>query len=163
MRFPHQFSRFLGLGTDPARQLGQASDLAPNTAGSGSTPLKPSDATDTILISKFTNSSGWPLQRVAIGYKGPGGAPALPNCALWVWDYETERWYRMPTTFTLNPDQITITDVVALMEGGPRSQAELLKPTAGSLEAWLSVPNPGGPPPDGEYVFAFGPDLSANP
>lgn len=161
MRFPHRFSRFLGAGTDPLRQLGQAADLDPNAPA----PKKPSDTVDMVLIGKFINSSGWPLQRVAIGYKyiGGGAPPALPGCALWVFDYQTEQWYRMPATFTLTLNQIQISDVVALMESSPRNQAALVTPTAGSLEAWLAVPNPGGPPPDGEYVFSTGPDLSANP
>ena len=164
MRFPHRFQRFLGAGTDPAKQLGQATDLDPNAAGAGSVPLRPSDAVDLVLISRFVNASGWPMQRVAIGYSyaGAGPAPALTNCALWIWDFRTERWYRMPVTFTLTVNQIAVSDVVALMEGAPRSAAEQLIPTAGTLEAWLAVPNPGGAP-DGTYTFITGPDLSTSP
>lgn len=165
MRFTHLFRRFLGAGTDASKQFGQAGDLAPNTAGAGAVPMRPSDAVDSVLITRFTNASGWPVQRVAIGYSyiGVGVAPAtLPNCALWIWDTRTDRWYRMPSTFTLTLDQVALSDVVAMMEGGPRSQAETFNPTAGSLEAWLSVPAPGGAP-DGEYRFILGPDLSANP
>lgn len=165
MRFAHLFSRFLGAGTPATKQLGQATDLAPNTAGASSTPLRPSDSVDNVIIGRMQNPSGWPLQRIAIGYSyiGVGPAPALTGCALWLWDARTERWYRMPATFTLTVDQIQISDVVGAMESGPRSQAELLNPTAGSLEAWLAVTNPGGPPPDGEYRFVVAPDLSTTP
>lgn len=164
MRFPLRFSRFLGVGTDPARQLGQATDLNPNIAGTGSVPRPPSDAVDNILITKFANSSGWPFQRVALGYRYVGGgvAPAIPATAVWLYDYKTEQWYRLPTTVTLNPNQLTMADSVVLMEGGPRSPTTLLEPTAGSFEAWLAVPAPGGAP-DGEYTFIVGPDLSTSP
>lgn len=164
MRFPHYFSRFIGASAPANMVLGQAADLDPNTAGFGGGPMQPSDAVDNVLITKITSPSGWPLQRIAIGYSyvGAGPAPALPNCALWIWDGLTGRWYRMPSTFTLTIDQITVADVVGLMDGGPRGQADMLKPSVGGLEVWVSVPAPGGAP-DGEYRFPVGPDMSANP
>ena len=42
MRFPTRFSRFVGSGTDATKQLGQAADLTPNTAGAGGNPARPS-------------------------------------------------------------------------------------------------------------------------
>jgi hypothetical protein len=68
----------------------------------------------------------------------------------------------MPATFTLTVDQIQFSDVVVLAETRPVSQASVVTPTSGSLEAWLSVPDPGGSPA-GRYSFAVGPDLSASP
>lgn len=164
MRFPVRFSRFLGAGTDPARQLGQATDQNPNTAGSGAVPILPNDASDNVLITKFANASSWPFQRIVLGYryKGAGAAPAIPGVGLWLYDFKTEQWYRLPTLVTVNPNQMTMADSVVLMEGTPRSQQTVLEPTAGSFECWVAVPTVGGAP-DGEYTFIVGPDLSTSP
>ncbi len=154
MRFPFRFSRFIGASTDPTKQLGQAADLTPNTAGQNGSVARPSKDRP-VLTCPFVGPQGVVVQRLAIAYAYVGGGipPAIPGVTIWFWDAGIERWFQFGTTFNLTVDKVIATPTISLADGGPAD------PGVGSLEAWISIPSP-ATPPDGEYVFLVGGNLA---
>ena len=152
MRLPMKFSRW--KGTVPTGGVALGADSVPNTG-----PTKPTPASqDNLLMCSFASLSGWPMHRIAVAYKGPAAAIALSaNIALW--DEQTQHWYLVGAAQNITPDRLTFFDVVALL-APPQTQAQN-GATNGSCEAMLIVSD--GATPNGEYVFAMGPDLTTLP
>ena len=144
MRFTSKFSRFKGA---PGPGLGD--DTVPTTA-----PTPGPNAN--LMCSRFSNVNGWPCHRIAVTYRGPESAIPLP-ATMWFWEELTQYWYQIGATVNLNPDAVTFFDVVGLLEGSQASPD--VNPTAGSIAALLIVDDPGGAP-NGEHIFAMGPDLT---
>jgi len=149
VRFPMKFSRW--VAPVPPGQIALGADVVPV----GQHPS--SNTMGNLMVSRFANINGWPCHRVAVTYKGPIGAPALP-ATLWFWEELTQHWYQIGATVNLALDKVTFFDVVGLLDG-PNSQGEILNPTAGSIAVLLLVTDPGGTPA-GEYTLAMAPDLT---
>lgn len=148
MRFPMKFSRW--VAPVPPGGIALGADVVP--------PSPPSPGTMTnLMTSRFANINGWPCHRIAVTYKGPLGAPALP-ATIWFWEEQTQHWYQTGAAVNLARNAVSFFDVVGLLDG-PNSQGEILNPTAGSIGVLLLVEDPGGTPA-GEYVFACAPDLT---
>lgn len=148
MRFPTKFSRYDTV--IPAGGIALGADTVPTVHPSPNTMSN-------LMVSRFANINGYPCHRIAVTYKGPAGAPALP-ATLWFWEEQTEHWYQIGGSVSLLRDRVSFFDVVGLLDGSQTS-GEILMPTAGSIAVLLIVEDPGGTPA-GEFVFAVGPDLT---
>lgn len=158
MRMHKKFSRWKGAVPSGGVALG-------GDGGAGTPPTAEPATQDNLLVCGFANSSGFPVHRVAVGYKGPAAAIALA-AALWVWDDLTKAWYEVGAPTNLTPNRITYFDIVSLADPPQlqRSSIEVggaIVASAGSIAAMLVVQ--GGATPDGEYVFSLGPDLTVLP
>lgn len=146
MRFQHSFRRQVGgasadplLGSDPVPTL--YAELAD----------------DNVLNSSFNNINGWPAHRIAIGYAGPAGAPALTANA-YVFDDATQLWFRVNRApVALVPARLSFFDIVGLM---PPNVTATNSGSSGSLEAYIEVIAVGGAPA-GVYTFVVSADLTA--
>ncbi len=149
MRFPVMFQR--RKGATPAAMTVLGSETDPPTATLTSQP-------DNVLATKFDNTNGWPVHRIAVLYSGPGAAIPLKS-NLYFWEDSTNAWHRINTTVdqVLTPNVVSFFDCVALLEAAP-TKANQESPTNGNITAMLIVQN--GATPDGTYTFAIGPDLT---
>jgi len=151
MRMHKKFSRFKGAAPPDGVALG-----ADGAAGVPPT-VAPNQNISNILIASFSTSSGFPVHRIAVTYKGPALAVAL-QAQVWLYDDLTEAWYEVGAPVNIEPNRVNFFDVVALAE--PNAVLNL-GATAGSISALLVVQD--GVTPDGEYVFAIAPDLTVLP
>ena len=147
MRLQKSFTRRKN-GAGPVPVLG--TDGAPGTPPTGA----PSSATDNALVASFDNMAGFPVQHIAVSYRGPAAAVAL-TAQLWVYDYLTDAWYETGEPGELTPNRVAFFDVPVLAQP-PTTGLDTT--TSGSIAAMLVVQD--AVTPDGEYVFAMGPDLS---
>lgn len=146
MRMHTKFSRSHGGGSFPA--LG-------SDGSSGDPPtVLPSSSNETHLIAPFANNAGFPSHRIAVSYKGPGGAGSLV-AQLWFYDYATEGWYQVGDPRNLEPNAIAFFDVPALAEPSTLAGG---KPSGGSIAAMLVVDAGGAA--NGDYTFAMAPSLT---
>ena len=151
MRMHKQFSRW--KGAVPTGGVALGSDGAAGTPPTA----KPNAQIDNVLIASFSTSSGFPVHRIAVAYKGPPAAIALA-AQVWLYDDLTGAWYEVGAPINITANRINYFDVCALGEPSPVLNAGA---TAGSISAMLVVQ--GGVTPDGEYVFAMAPDLTVLP
>lgn len=147
MRFPKSFKRYVGGGGTALGSDGSAG--TPPTHG-------PVATMDNVLATKISSNDGWPVHRVAVAYKGPGGAPTLP-AQIWVYDAETESWYEVGAPVNLTRNRLTYLDLPALADpiGQPGGAS-----SGGVVMALVVLDNSA---PSGEYTFAFGADLTVLP
>lgn len=149
MRFPAKFSRFKGGGGTPA--------LGSDTVPTGNVNQ------DNILYSKFTSINGWPASRVAVVYKAPSGSLAL-NADMYFFEENIGMWFKITASpVALTPGRVTFFDVVALMDlPNTLKGNDDPAPSSGSIAQMLIVSDPGAAP-NGEHIFAMGPDLTTTP
>ena len=155
MRMHKKFSRWKGAGGTALGSDG-AAGVPPTGAPSNQ---------DNLLVSGFTNSSGFPVHRVAVSYKGPAAAIVLV-AQLWVWDDLTQGWYEVGAPQNITPNRLTYFDMASLSDPPQIQRSSLpvggsIVATAGSISALLVVQD--GATPAGEYVFGLGPDLTVLP
>jgi hypothetical protein len=154
MNFPKSFVRYLG-GPIPA--LG--SDANPTTLTLAQQAAY--KTLDNVFSCRPQNTSGFPIQRVAMGvaYDGAGSPSAVP-IASYVWDDLTCRWFKVQvaTAVTLDINSITFVDVPSLLDFPNTSLGAVLAPV-GALEIAL-VPGFPTTHPDGTYTFVVGADVS---
>lgn len=145
MRFHKKFLRDIGGGSNPV-------------LGSDSAPTLPSElADDNVLTARFKDIDGWPVHRIAVGYKGPGGALTL-TANVYIWDELSAAWYLVnPTPVNLVPNRLTFFDMVGL--SSPLPDLDSTSATAGALEAYVQI-IPAGSDPAGTYTFVVAPDLT---
>jgi len=124
---------------------------------------KPADTVDNVLIAPYFSDQGWPAHRVAVTYMTDAVAPISLNAQLWLYDHETDHWYKQGTAMAGNllVDQVTFFDVVAIVSSKMR-KADLATPTQGCIEAMLIVKDP-GVAPNGVYTFGMAADLTTLP
>lgn len=139
MRFGKVYKRRVGAGTDPV--LG--SDTAPTGI--------PQSSADSQFSWKISNVHGFPIQRLVIGYSGPGGALGL-STTVYVFDDASGLWFQSETV-TIQPGKLTWIDCPVL---GDNSNGT----SAGAIDACFVVSAAGGDPA-GTYTFTLGADLSA--
>lgn len=152
MRMHKKFSRWKGAVPSGGVALGF-------DGGAGVPPTDPpTQDKDNVLIASFANSAGFPVHRLAVAYKGPAAAIALA-AQIWLYDHLTEAWYESGAPQNITPNRINFFDVVSL--GEPVQVGPGVKAAAGSISAALVVQD--GATPNGEYVFAMGPDLTVLP
>lgn len=152
MRMVKRFSRWSGAGGPALGSDGAA----------GVPPTDPPGAQDNLLVQSIFSDQGWPAHRVAVTYKGPGGALVLP-AQLWLYDHLTEAWYEVGAPTTLTKNRINYFDTLGLVSRRPTGSEGLsAPPSQGHLEALLVV-QPAGGDPAGEYVFAMAADLTTLP
>jgi len=150
MRFSKAFSRSKGGGAFPVLGSDGALDVAPTGVP---------DGRDNHVAMRSSSSSGYPLQRIAVSYKGPALAVAL-TAQLWVYERLTETWYRTTASFTLTPGLITAIGALGIADTVPRGVESLGEPTGGAVDAVLVVQDTGAAPV-GTHTFAIVGDLSA--
>jgi hypothetical protein len=156
VRFPLHFVRT--LPTPAAPLIGLGADTVPSTA--------PDHATmDNLFVGKFVSNSGFPVERLAIGYKytGAGPAVALP-CQLWIWEDKTQAWYLLATANLSAPGtsgQGTITPLRVLSGAEAPSLGSDYGGggNIGSLTVLIIVQNNSAP--NGTYDFVVAPNLTA--
>jgi len=158
MRMHMRFSRW--KGATPPGQVTLGFD-----GGAGVPPTGEPSTQDNMLICGFANGSGFPAHRVAVTYRGPAAAIGLV-AQLWLYDHLTLAWYEVGAPLTIVPNRVNFFDVVALSDPPQIARASLpvggsVVATAGSIAAMLVVQD--GATPNGEYVFAMGPDLTVLP
>jgi hypothetical protein len=150
MRFPTHFQRI--KPTTPGTP----------TLGSDTLPSTPSATADNLFIGKFTSTSGFPVQSLAIGYKytGAGAATALP-CSLYLWEDQTSAWYLIGSGSLVAPGtsgQGVVTTIACLALADNPALASQLATNAGSLTVLVIVSdNASG---NGTYDFIVAPNLS---
>lgn len=138
MRFGKHFSRRVGAGTSPV--LG--SDAVP--------AAPPSDkSNDNQLSWRANNVNGFPIQRVAVGYRCTVAGSSLV-ATLYVYDEDSFAWF-LASTGLLTLGTVTYLDVPVLSDSVANS--------SGGLEMCLVVAAAGGDL-DGTYTFSIGADLS---
>ncbi len=156
MRFPLSFTR-----VKPAAggSITLGADGDPNTAGPGSTVLKPGPNVTNLFSGRFTNSSGWPAQRLAVAYRyeGAGVLEALP-CTVYFYDAASNYWYTLEDAKKLTATKVTFCDVVSLL-GGAQTSTTLGTPSQGSIEAYVRVGDAGAAP-NGSHIISVGTDSS---
>lgn len=151
MRMHVKFSRWKGEAPEGGRALGVD---GPNTT----TPPEggaPKSAEDDALFAAHTNTSGFPICRVAAVLKAPEGSLAELPAALWVWDDLTEGWYRADVG-SLRPNEVTYFSVPALSDPSAFYQ----RAGSGSLAARLVVPD--ADTADGEYVIGLASEMGGS-
>lgn len=139
MRFGKKFVRRVG---------GTTSDPV---LGSDSPPAGIPASGDNQFDWKVSNVHGFPIQRLVVGYAGPGGAAALV-ATLYVWDDLSLNWFKSEAV-TVQPGALTWFDCPTL---GDSSNGT----SAGAINVALVVAAAGGDPA-GLYTFSLGADLSA--
>lgn len=158
MRFPFKFTRQVGAASlDPA--LG--SDVNPTTLAAGSV-AKAYLTNSNVYSSRLQNTSGYPVQRIAVGY-GTDAVGLAQTIKLYMWEDMTERWYEVPHTGTTANKTIAFFDIAALVDVANvkqtgAQQGQLTSP--GSMEVAIVVTPPGGDPA-GVYTFIVGSDASS--
>lgn len=147
MRFPVYFKRQKGAGANPA--IG--TDTAPTvTDGHGSS------SKDNVLAARVSGRE-ISIARLAVGfwYEGAGAATVLP-VTVWVWDTNSEKWYKA-SSGSLTNGEITYLKLPVLADP-PQTSANMGTPNAGGFEAMIVVAdNAIG---DGVLHFVAGPDTS---
>ena len=156
MQFPKTFRRYVGEVPAGGKELGKDEP-----------PTEAPGQLDNALEVRFSNTNGWPVQRLAVAYAGPAGAPSL-EAAVLVYEDELKRWFVLDTG-KLKPGAVTFFDAVALLDcpnasRSPRSPGSLeLALVVGLRRAHEMVDVPHTfveTPGAGEYVFALGADIS---
>jgi len=155
MRFPNKFVRYIGAGLSPL--LG--SDVDPTTLS----PYvqKQYLGNDNVLVSRTLNVGGFPMQRVAIGWSYSGaGAPAVAPVTVFIWDDNSERWYKVyhASVVSIPVNNITFLDVCTLLDFPHTTPGAGMLPT-GALEYAILVGAPVAAP-DGMYTIIAGCDVS---
>lgn len=156
MRFPFHFTRVKPAATGKV------------TLGSETTPptTPPLSSMDNLFAGKFTSPSGFPVQRLAIGYKYTGAGPAIDlPVQVWIWDDSTTAWYLLSSGTLTHPSasgQGTVTKVASLAGSDmPAVGAGLGSAQGvGSLTVFVFVSDPGAAP-NGTYDFVVAPDLAS--
>ena len=149
MKFPQSFVRY--VGTVPAGASALGSDTTP--------AAKAPAGEDNVLVSRFSNINGWPIQRIAVTYKGPTGAPSV-TARMFFYEDGTQAWYKVGADVVMAPGTVSFFDVVALLEL-PNTRANMAQSSSGSVSQFLQVDLPTGSPAAGPYTFAMGPDLTS--
>lgn len=157
MNFPMVFCRFVGGAPPGGVALG--SDVAPTTL---SLPLQADyKRASNVFTARAHNTSGFPVQRVAIGiaYDGAGVPTSVPISS-YIWDDKTARWYKIQTVsaVTIDINSISWVDVPALLDFPNVSANGGLAPV-GALEIAIVAGLP-ATHPDGCYTFVVGADVS---
>lgn len=147
MKFPSAFTRYLGTIPAGGKQLG--TDALPSG--------RPVSNQDNLLISRFSNVNGWPVQRVAVTYSGPSGASNL-TARMYFYEDSTGSWYQIGAQQTIVSGTVSFFDCVAILEM-PNTLAKLQDATSGSLAQVLIVDAVGVVA--GAYQFAMAPDLTS--
>jgi hypothetical protein len=154
MRFPHSFKRYVGKAPEGGKELG--TDKAP-TSETARVPTP-----DNVFESRVANIHGYPVQRLAVGYSGPKGAPELV-VAVFVYDDTSERWYQSGIAQQIAEGTLSYFDVPLLLDNARTGGGEGLK-SQGALEAMIVVEPNGGShklkAPEGTYIFIAGADVS---
>jgi hypothetical protein len=160
MKFQNRFVRRKG-GTGPVPLLG--SDVDPTTYGIDSAGIESSkaaalnDVNSNVLCARNYSNLGWPVHRVAVGYKPPSGTVNLVANA-YVLDRGTFIWFQIgPVDVPLIPNKITFFDMVSPVEQGSQVGFDTMQ--GQSFDFFLRVTDPGGAP-DGEHIFVMLPDLT---
>lgn len=166
MRFPFQIVRY--FITIPAGEFGLGTDGLPNAFGGQPENYAGVRAARTnVFAARLCNINGWPIQRVAVGYKyeGAGSPPGTLPITFWILDELSRNWYQMPspaTVLTLNT--ITFFDHPALADNQQTKSSEpdaIVRREIGSLDVALVIGNAGAV--DGRYLFPVGADVSSAP
>jgi hypothetical protein len=148
MKFPVMFKRY--VGTIPIGMTALGADELPSGRANNSM--------DNVLNSRFSNINGWPVQRVAVVYMGPGDSPSTLSATMWFYEDGTNSWYQIGASQTLTSGQVSFFDCVALLDM-PNTNHTLNNALSGSLSQVLIVE--AGDAGEGEYMFAMGPDLTS--
>lgn len=148
MRFPVKFTRRVGGATSEP------------VLGTDAAPIGIPGKADNLLQTRLGNSNGWPVQRVCVGYSGPGGALAL-SAKVYVYDDTTGLWF-LAGTKSVAAGSFAQFEVPCLLDyvtassyttaaggGGP-----------GSLEASIVIAAAGSDPA-GIYTFVVGADVGS--
>lgn len=104
MRFHLKFTREYVDGDAGATTLGD--DAVPTT--------KPVADKDNILSGRHFIMQGFPIYRIAVGYKPPAGVTGKDlTVHVWLWDALSENWYRLTATAgaTLKQNEIVYADL----------------------------------------------------
>lgn len=145
-----KFSRWKG-GSQPSN--------VPILLGADSAPTSmPTGANDNVYTHRTSNSSGWPVQRLVVGYKAPSGNIAL-TCTVYVWDANSQAWFQIGSSRQLMTGKLSYFDSLGLNEAPQiRSNVELASP--GSTYLAVVISDGSGNAPNGEHVFVVGSDIT---
>lgn len=153
MRFPVHFTRVKPAAA-PAITLG--SETSPPAKAPSPSSM------DNLLTCKVTSTSGFPVQRIAVGYKTTAAAPIALPFEVWIWDDPTSAWYLLTSGNLVAPvaaNNGTITKVAVMAGADLAALGANTQASVGALDAWVFIKDPGAAP-NGTYDFIVAPDLA---
>lgn len=154
MRFIRKFSVWKGAGAPANADMFAVA--APPTAA-------PSASMNRLVTIPTRDQAGWPVHRIAVAYKSPGGA-TVPKGFLYAYDAETDAWFKLnPTAGTdLTANAITFFDsIIPVDQPATKEKMDGGSLTGRSLSLYLDVTDP-GTLNDGEHIFAITGDLTTD-
>jgi hypothetical protein len=163
MKFPCSFSRFVGGG---GKALG--SDALPVDAASN--PAKAQANSDILLSSRVISINGWPLQRIAfVGRYIGAGAPVAGSVQVYTFEDNLGLWIPLACSAGASPTY-TCGNNVANQAGPiffdamtlidfPHVSSDLGAVNPGTAQ-FIVIVGAGTSPPNGQYIFAMGPELT---
>jgi hypothetical protein len=128
----------------------------------------PSSQQDNMLSCRSRDSSGMPLQRIAIIGNGPSGGPSTLTASLYVYEQGTGHWVQLGNSLPLQMGvagvgaKMVYFDAFSTGENPGGTLADVANPVPGAATFLLVVTNPGGLAA-GNYVFAMAPTYTATP
>lgn len=153
MRLHHRFERWKGAGPPSGAVLVGAETAA--TLASA----RPNPSTDFIATMVYRDSTGWPVHRVLFAYKGPATSAVLVTA--YVWDSNTESWFRIGTAVTVTTGIMALFDFPGLANLVPnKATLDSGASSGSSTEMAFIVTDPGGAMLDGNHVFVTAPDVT---
>ncbi len=150
MLFPAYFKRAKPTGGGVAA-LG--SDALPSGA--------PAAGAGNVLASRATTAAGFPVSRIALGYKYTGAGPiaAVPY-TLWIWEAQSQAWY-LVSTGSLPAPGASGQGVLAYTSFPAPGDALPPASPVGAIATLLLTSDPGAGAGNGTYEFVMCPDLSS--
>jgi hypothetical protein len=161
MRFPWSFTRSVGSGF-PSLPL---VECAPPPRGPlGETVAAQYLARDNVLASRQANTSGWPAQRIVLGWFGPSDVEPRHTFSFtsYVFDHRSSCWFESGRKLNVPPFVLQMVDAPVLLDSptAGRKNGQMTGPQA--LEVMI-VPTADSDMPRGEYTFVVGADVSSTP
>ena len=148
MLFPATFTRY--VGTVPPGRTALGGDSVPT----GQVPA----GTDNLITAKSASVGGIPVQRVAVTYQGPAGAPSL-TARMYLYESGTGAWYQLDAQQTLVPGEVGYFNAVTTAEP-PVTRANLSGGEVGSGGLYqLLVVDAAMGAPSGAYRFTMAPTM----
>ena len=164
MKFPQMFTRTV-TGGGAGGTLGTDAVLAGIAA----------NTLDNAMSARIVSINGWPLSRIAVAcaYRGVGDVSAVAlNIAMYVYENNLAAWIQLAqSATTIAPGNATTSppvpkgfvffDTVSLIDM-PKVNADLDASESGGC-VFLCIVGKTGGPPDGEYRFIMGAELTVKP
>jgi len=169
MRFQQVFRRSKTVTTNPALGGDHAPDNTTGRPGNGAATSSNGNLNnwDNVLNAPFANSSGWPVQRIAVAVRfdptTTGTATLTANG--YIYEELTGTWHLMNSSpITLTANQLAFFDVPAIPPAIQTSQSgQMGAPSAGSIAFMLVLTDTGGATASGNVTVAMAPDTTSNP